>query len=319
MVNGVDVNDNLFGNPQDCSSRTRLRRRRCSPPGSPPSTAASPAASSTPSPRAAATASPAASALNLTNPAWTDETPFEEENDVEREHDLNDDLRGHVRRADRPGPALVLRRRAPGEPRDSRDARPDRRPVRPARRQLARRGQAHRHASHAEPHAPGRLPEQPSTSRIAPSFPISIDPATLVDADDSRTGTPSATIAACCSNNLLAEAQFSERRFTFERHRRHAAPASSTRRSSRCSEDLGHYNAPYFDATDPEERNNRQFTGSVTYFARAARASTRSRRATSGSAARTPAATRSRRRGYVFDADYAHRCAGNRCSTPTAV
>lgn len=27
------------------------------------------------------------------------------------------------------------------------------------------------------------------------------------------------------------------------------------------------YNAPYFDATDPEERNNRQFTGSVTYLA----------------------------------------------------
>ena len=27
-----------------------------------------------------------------------------------------------------------------------------------------------------------------------------------------------------------------------------------------------HYNAPYFDATDPENRNNRQLTGAVTYF-----------------------------------------------------
>ena len=29
---------------------------------------------------------------------------------------------------------------------------------------------------------------------------------------------------------------------------------------------LGHYNAPYFDATDPEERNNQQLTGNVTSF-----------------------------------------------------
>ena len=29
---------------------------------------------------------------------------------------------------------------------------------------------------------------------------------------------------------------------------------------------FGHYNAPFFDASDPEDRNNRQFTGSVTYF-----------------------------------------------------
>ena len=32
------------------------------------------------------------------------------------------------------------------------------------------------------------------------------------------------------------------------------------------TQELGHYNAPYFDATDPEERNNRQVTGNVTYF-----------------------------------------------------
>ena len=37
----------------------------------------------------------------------------------------------------------------------------------------------------------------------------------------------------------------------------------------------GHYNAPYFDATDPENRNNQQITGNLTYFmnTRAARPS----------------------------------------------
>ena len=29
---------------------------------------------------------------------------------------------------------------------------------------------------------------------------------------------------------------------------------------------LAHYNAPYFDATDPEDRNNRQISGAVSYF-----------------------------------------------------
>ena len=29
---------------------------------------------------------------------------------------------------------------------------------------------------------------------------------------------------------------------------------------------LGHYNAPFFDSADPEDRNNRQITASATYF-----------------------------------------------------
>ena len=43
-------------------------------------------------------------------------------------------------------------------------------------------------------------------------------------------------------------------------------PTSSTRRSSRGRRRSAHYNAPYFDATDPEDRNNRQLTGNVTWF-----------------------------------------------------
>ena len=103
-------------------------------------------------------------------------------------------------------------------------------------------------------------------------------------------------------NDLLVEAQFSQRKFQF-----HGSGGTSPNIVDSpiitLSQTLGHYNAPYFDATDPENRNNQQLTGNLTYFRNTERAGTRSRSATSGSAASGPAATRSRR--------------PDMCSTPT--
>jgi hypothetical protein len=66
-------------------------------------------------------------------------------------------------------------------------------------------------------------------------------------------------------NNLLVEAQYSERRFSFS-----GDGGTSTNildspfiSASQCA---CLFNAPYFDATDPEHRNNRQLTGSVTNY-----------------------------------------------------
>jgi len=67
------------------------------------------------------------------------------------------------------------------------------------------------------------------------------------------------------STNLLVEAQYSERRFKFEGDGGTStnildSPFISVTQCA-CL-----FNAPYFDATDPESRNNRQLTGSVTKF-----------------------------------------------------
>jgi outer membrane receptor protein involved in Fe transport len=66
-------------------------------------------------------------------------------------------------------------------------------------------------------------------------------------------------------HNMLVEAQYSERRFKFV-----GDGGTSTNivnspilSATQCG---CLYNAPYFDATDPESRNNRQITGSVTNF-----------------------------------------------------
>ena len=70
-------------------------------------------------------------------------------------------------------------------------------------------------------------------------------------------------------SNLLAEAQYSQRKFGF----RGAGGTSTNIVDSpfiTLTQDLAHFNAQYFDATDPENRNNGQFTGNITYFVQAA-------------------------------------------------
>jgi hypothetical protein len=63
----------------------------------------------------------------------------------------------------------------------------------------------------------------------------------------------------------LAEGQYSQKRFTFENF---GGTSTSLVDSPffTLTQDLAHYNAPYFDATDPEDRNNRQFLATATYF-----------------------------------------------------
>jgi hypothetical protein len=108
--------------------------------------------------------------------------------------------------------------------------------------------------------------------------------------------------------NLLVEAQYSERRFEFQ-----GDGGTSTNildspvlaLSCACL-----YNAPYFDATDGEQRNNRQLTGSATSFwTRGGRHETkigyeffRSQRTGGNSQSST---------SYVFNSDYATDALGN--------
>jgi hypothetical protein len=66
------------------------------------------------------------------------------------------------------------------------------------------------------------------------------------------------------SSNLLVEAQYSQRKFSFD----NSGGTSTDIHDSPiiALSALEHYNAQYFDATDPESRNNKQVTGSLTWF-----------------------------------------------------
>src|SRR5262249_51588800 len=65
-------------------------------------------------------------------------------------------------------------------------------------------------------------------------------------------------------DNLLAEAQYSQRSYTFNQ----SGPSGSNILDSPFFDinQTINYNAPYFDTNDPEERNNKQLTGNVTAY-----------------------------------------------------
>jgi hypothetical protein len=112
-------------------------------------------------------------------------------------------------------------------------------------------------------------------------------------------------------NDLLVEAQFSQRKFQFKDS---GGSLTSIVDSPiiTLTQTLGHYNAQYFDASDPENRNNQQLTGNLTYFLNSQQAGRhefkvgyeffRSQRTGGNSQSAT---------GYVFDADYATDAAGS--------
>lgn len=65
-------------------------------------------------------------------------------------------------------------------------------------------------------------------------------------------------------SNLFAEAQFSKKKQSFSNF---GGTSSNIVDSPYLALSvLAHYNAPYFDSTDPEDRNNRQIAGALSYF-----------------------------------------------------
>ena len=136
-----------------------------------------------------------------------------------------------------------------------------------------------------------------------PTFPFSITPDTQNDATRPN-DLYVTTYRGSLSQNVFAEAQMSQKRFGF-RGGGGTETAIGYSPFITLTQQLGHFNAPYFDATDPEDRNNLQVTGNVTWY-RATESlgshsiklgfeSYRSTRTGGNSQSST---------GYVFDADY---------------
>lgn len=72
------------------------------------------------------------------------------------------------------------------------------------------------------------------------------------------------------------------------------------------------YNAPYFDATDPEDRNNRQFAGSLSYFLSSQKAGSHDLKAGFDHFTSTRTGGNSQTAtGWVFDVDYLTDAGGN--------
>ena len=116
----------------------------------------------------------------------------------------------------------------------------------------------------------GGFLNNPTTQLDRPSFSFSIDPNTLEDRtlENNYIFT---NYRGVLKNDLLVEAQFSRRTFGF---RGSGGGDLTITNQPFIDINIGewHYNAPYFSEDDPENRNNKQFTGNLTYFVNTASA-----------------------------------------------
>lgn len=152
------------------------------------------------------------------------------------------------------------------------------------------------------------------TSQVQPSFGFSIDPATIVDRE-----LPNNLWVAgwrgVLSNTLFATVQVSQRKFGF---RNTGGTDTNIINSPFFSQGATqgvvpslHYNAPYFDSNDPEDRNNRQITGSLSYFLTTPTFGSHDLKVgyenfrSTNTGGNSQSAT-----GYVFDTDYLVNAAG---------
>ena len=142
------------------------------------------------------------------------------------------------------------------------------------------------------------------TNRTRSTFSFSIDPITVTD-QVRPNDLYVMNYRGAVSSNIFVEAQYSRRKFSFGENGGTSLDIFDSPFIT-LTQSLGHYNAPYFDATDPEDRKNQQFSGSLTYFASTPAAGTHSikvggERFTSSRVGGNSQSSTS----YVFDADYA--------------
>jgi hypothetical protein len=167
MLNGVDVNDNLFGSPQGLFIEDAIQETQVLTSGIGAEYGRFSGGVVNAITRSGGNIFRGSYRLNLTNPAWTRETPFEEAQGIEHEGKLSLTHESTLWRSTRARQALVLWRGPARRYHDRGGAPAHRCAVQPRGSEPPRRDQGHRNAQ-AEPHAAGGLPQQLSAADEPP-------------------------------------------------------------------------------------------------------------------------------------------------------
>jgi hypothetical protein len=306
MLNGVDVNDNLYGSPQNLFIEDAIQETQVLTSGISAEYGRFSGGVVNAITKSGGNSFSGSYRLNLTNPAWVAETPFERAAGISHKSALSTSHEATIG-----GPIQRDRLWFFGAGRlatTSNATALDQTGFEYTQKDDNKRGEIKVTGSPAANHTiqGGYLNNQLAQNN-RPSFSFSIDRFSLGD----RT-IPNwygfANYRGVLSHNLLAEAQFSERRYGF-RGSGGTSTAIVDAPFVTLTQDLGLYNARYFDASDPENRNNRQLTGNLTYFIeRGGRHEVKGgyewfRSQLTGGNSQSPS-------GYVFDADYATTAGG---------
>jgi len=306
MLNGVDVNDNLFGSPQNLFIEDAIEETQVLTSGISAEYGRFSGGVINAITKSGGNVFSGSYRLNLTNPNWAVETPFEVANGTSHTSKYNESHEATL------GGPIVKDRlwffTAGRLSSIDTQASFDQTGVPYTQTDDNQRGEVKLTATVKSRHTiQGGYVNNHLERKNEPSFDFSIDPATLGNQTNPNWYT-FFNYRAVLGDHFLAEAQYSERKYSFV-----GSGGTSTAIVDSpfitLNQDLGHYNARYFDATDPEERNNRQITGNVTYIAEGAGRHEikggyewfRSQNTGGNSQSAT---------NYVFDADYATDAAG---------
>ncbi|MDE3154550.1 MAG: TonB-dependent receptor [Acidobacteriota bacterium] len=262
MVDGVDVNDNLFGYPQTLFIEDAVQEVQTLTSGIPAEYGRFTGGVVNAITKSGGNIFSGSLRLNLNNPAWSTVTPFEASHDVTHPDVLGKNWEGTFG-----GP--ILRNRlwffGAGRLQDSTSATSfSRTGLANTESDQNRRGEIKLTATVAPSQTlQGGYLNNSTTMAGRPSIPgLSIDPATVTTAK-----VPNwyafANYKGVLNSHLLAEAQYSERNWTRESG---GTDPNIVNSPFLALTGMWQYNAPYFDLSDPEGRNNRQLTGSLTAF-----------------------------------------------------
>ena len=265
LLDGVDINDNLFGNAnvlfiEDALEETQILTSGISAEYGRFSGGVINAVTKRGGNKFAGSFR-----VNFSNPAWRDETPFEKDSDITR-----DDKLSQFYEATLGGPIVKDRlwffAAGRKESSDTQSTTAESGlPFTQTRDQ--KRGEIKLSGAINPNHI-----VQATYTKVSDDI-FRLPFGSSVDIDPVHLGVPagqpselfSANYNGVLKSNLFIEAQYSRKKFAFE----NLGGTSTSIIDSPYLAQSGFwaYNAPYFDATDPEDRNNRQLTASLSYFA----------------------------------------------------
>ena len=262
LIDGVDVNDNLFGTANNLFVEDAIQETQVLTSGISAEYGRFSGGVINAISKSGGDLFSGSYRLNFTNQSWTTQSPFERENDITRPDKTN-----QVHEFTFGGPIVKSRLWFFGSGRFLTDENQQTLPVTGFLFDATndeKRGEIKLTGTTRSQRFTGSY-FNTSLDAVAPTFDFTIDP--NISENSSR---PNDRWVAgwdgVLSPRMFAELRWSQKRYGF----RNAGGTDTnvTTGSPFFDVNLGgnHYNAPYFDATDPEDRNNWQVAGSLSYF-----------------------------------------------------
>jgi Carboxypeptidase regulatory-like domain/TonB-dependent Receptor Plug Domain len=264
MINGIDVNDNLFGSPQNVFIEDAIQETQVLTSGISAEYGRFSGGVVNAITKSGGNKFTGSFRVNFSDPTWSTITPFEQDHNTTRTSVLNETYE-----ATAGGPIVMDKVWFFTAGRFAKQTTSNSFPATGIKYDTPsdnKRGEVKLTATPIANHTfQGNFTTNPTTETLPAIGGYEIDPATLITRN-----TPNNVFGAnwrgVLGSKMFAEAAYSQRHFSFL----NAGGSSTIMNDSpifTLTQNGGNweYNAPYFDATDPEDRNNRQLTANLSY------------------------------------------------------